>query len=285
MLAILAIFVFHCTRLFDTDDWSIKNLTTYLAVDVWKDFCYSWGMPLILIISGASAFLALDKVRLGKYLKGLFCRLLLPLMVGMFTHVAFQIYLENLNKGSFSGSFWSFYPHYFEGMYGFGGNFAWMGLHLWYLEILFILSLIFLPLFAWLKRTPSGKRVLKGLGDLLAKPGAALLVGSAGHPADQQPGPGDLGQTSPWEAGASSSTRFFFIAGFVIISNERLQNPHPYRCAGSHWEWGCPDRRLPVPGIPDRVLRRLLPWAESQTEDPAAAWSPGAGCWRSWASA
>ena len=54
VLAILAIFVFHTTRAFDPDGWSIKNPTTYTFLDVWKDFATSWGMPLILIISGAS---------------------------------------------------------------------------------------------------------------------------------------------------------------------------------------------------------------------------------------
>ena len=222
VLAIMAVFVFHSTRLFDTDDWSIKNLTTYQAVTIWKEFATAWGMPLILIVSGASVFLALEKVSLGKYVKGLFARLLLPLALGMFTHIAFQIYLERLNKGEFSGSFWSFYPHYFEGMYGFGGNFAWMGLHLWYLEILFILSLLLLPLFAWLKKTSPGKWVLKVSGDLLAKPGApflfalpAILLITRLDPATW--GNRDLGGWS------ILIYPFFFIAGFVIISHEALQ--------------------------------------------------------------
>ena len=222
VLAILAIFVFHSTRLYDTDDWSIKNLTTYPPMDVWKTFAMSWGMPLILIVSGASAFLALSKVSLGKYLKGLFVRLLVPLLVGMFTHIAFQVYLEALDKGNFSGSFWSFYPHYFEGMYGFGGNFAWMGLHLWYLEILFVLSLLLLPLFAWLKKTSSGKWVLKALGDWLAKPGAAYFLALPAilliNVLDQATwGNRDLGGWS------IMIYPFFFISGFVIISSEALQ--------------------------------------------------------------
>ena len=91
VLAILGIFVHHCTRFFDLDDWSIKSATTYLPVQIWSEFATSWGMPLILLISGASAFLALEKLRPGKYVKGLFLRLFVPLMVGMFTHVAFQI--------------------------------------------------------------------------------------------------------------------------------------------------------------------------------------------------
>jgi glucan biosynthesis protein C len=222
VLAILAIFVFHCTRPFDTDDWNIKNPATYLAIDVWKEFAMTWGMPLILLISGASAFFALEKVSGGKYLKGICARLLLPLLVGMFTHIAFQIYLENLAKGKFSGSFWQFYPHYFDGMYGFGGNFAWMGLHLWYLEILFILSMLFLPLFLWLKKSRSGQWTLNAFSDFLARPGMVFILALPAfvllRTLDEETwGTQVLGGWSVL------IYPFFFIAGFLIISNGRLQ--------------------------------------------------------------
>lgn len=220
---VLAIFALHhATRFFDTDDWFIKNATTYLPMQVWLEFCTSWGMPLILIISGASAFMALEKTRPGKYIGGLFLRLFVPLIVGMFTHVALHIYLENLHKGKFSGSFFAFYPHYFEGMYGFGGNFAWMGSHLWYLELLFIVSLLCLPIFIWFKRISIGKRVLQGMGDLLANPFAVPLLAV----------PAILLILNLDEAGAGNTSLggwsvviypLFYFAGFVIFANERLQ--------------------------------------------------------------
>jgi len=222
VIAILAIFVFHCTRLFDTDDWSIKNPTTYLFVTQWKEFAIIWGMPLILLISGASAYYALGKVRPGQYIKGILVRLLVPLLVGMFTHVAFQVYLENLNEGKFSGSFLDFYPHYFDGMYGFGGNFAWMGLHLWYLEMLFILSLLCLPLFYLLRHSGLGQRILKGLGSLLEKTGAVILLALPIYLLLGRLDPATWGNK---DLGGWSVVIYpcFFISGFVIISHEGLQ--------------------------------------------------------------
>lgn len=220
---VLAIFALHhATRFFDTDDWFIKNATTYLPMQVWLEFCTSWGMPLILIISGASAFMALEKTRPGKYIGGLFLRLFVPLIVGMFTHVALHIYLENLHKGKFSGSFFAFYPHYFEGMYGFGGNFAWMGSHLWYLELLFIVSLLCLPIFIWFKRTSPGQRVLQSMGDLLANPFAVLLLALPTillilNLDEDGPGNTSLGG---WSVVIYP---LFYFAGFVIFANERLQ--------------------------------------------------------------
>ena len=222
VLAILAIFIFHCTRPFDSDDWSLKNITTYLPFDVWKEFATSWGMPLILLISGSSAFLALDKVKPGKYVIGLFLRLFVPLMVGMFTHIALQVYLENLQKGKFSGSFLDFYPHFFEGMYGFGGNFAWMGLHLWYLELLFILSLLCLPLLLWLKKTRPGQRTLKALGDFLTLPGAVYLLAVPALLLITNLDPETWGNQ---DLGGWSVLIYplFYLGGFVILSNQRLQ--------------------------------------------------------------
>jgi hypothetical protein len=222
VLAIFAIFIFHNTRFFDTDDWGIKNPSTYVFMDGWKTFATSWGMPLILIISGASVFFALGKVSPGKYVKGIFVRLFVPLVVGMLTHIAFQVYLERLHKGEFSGSFFEFYPHYFDGMYGFGGNFAWMGLHLWYLEALFIFSLLCLPLFLFFKKSKLGKRLLSGLGDFLAKPCAVFLLVLPAMWLIYILDPETWGNK---DMGGWSVVIYplFFISGFVIISNQRLQ--------------------------------------------------------------
>jgi hypothetical protein len=152
----------------------------------------------------------------------LFLRLFVPLIVGMFTHIAFLIYLEHLHKGTFSGSFFAFYPHYFDGLYGFGGNFAWMGLHLWYLELLFIVSLICLPIFIWLKRTPIGRRVLQTAGDLLANPTAVLLLALPVILLILSLDEENLGNQA---MGGWSFVIYplFYFAGFVILSNERLQ--------------------------------------------------------------
>ena len=222
VLTISAIFVFHCTRAFDPDGWHIKNQTTYMFLDVWKDFATSWGLPLMLLISGASVFYALEKIRPSKYVGGLFMRLLVPLIVGIFTHIAFQVYLENLQKGAYSGSFFQWYPHYFDGMAGFGGNFMWMGSHLWYLEMLFIYSLFFLPFFVWLKKGVWGQRVLKWMGDIPARLGTVILFALPVILLINLLDPDTWGIR---EMGGWSVFIYpcFFISGFVIVSNEQLQ--------------------------------------------------------------
>jgi Acyltransferase family len=134
-----------------------------------------------------------------------------------------QMYLDRLTHGMFSGSLIEFLPRYFNGLDGFGGNFPWAGVHLWYLEMLFVFSLVCLPLLLWLKRG-SGQRVLAGLGDGLARPGAAyllavpvmLLLGLMNRYTFW----GSLG----WGGGSILSHLCFFLSGFVIVSHAGLQN-------------------------------------------------------------
>jgi len=229
VLAILSVFIFHVGRFFDTDGWHLKNPTTYAGMDIWKGFLASWILPLIFLISGASIFYALGKGAGGmnamaRFVKDKALRLLVPLVVGACTHVALQVYLEAQTQSGFRGSFFQFLPHYFHGWRGFGGNFAWMGLHLWYLEVLFVFSLLFLPLFLWLK-AGSGRRVLGWLGGFLAKPGAAYLLVLPGAVLISVLNPRNLlFGNRDWGGWALPMYIPYFLAGFIIVSHAGLQH-------------------------------------------------------------
>jgi hypothetical protein len=111
-------------------------------------------MPIFFIISGMGLFYVLRKNSEWKqFYTDKFTRLMIPLIVGTFTHSALQIYLERITHNQFSGSFFSFFPSYFSGFYleiGGTGNFAFHGMHLWYLLFLFLFSLLCYALFKWL---------------------------------------------------------------------------------------------------------------------------------------
>ena len=101
-------------------------------------------MPFIFLISGASLFFALSKGGPGKFIKDKVLRLLVPLVVAMFTHAACCRCTWSISRtGSSPAAIIQFLPHYFTGIYGVdNGNFALVGMHLWYLAVLFVLSLV-----------------------------------------------------------------------------------------------------------------------------------------------
>ncbi len=183
-------------------------------------------MPLFFILSGLSAFYALGHRTASGYIRERFFRLVVPLVFGIFVLVPPQVYIERVSHGRFVGSFFAFFPHYFDGFYAFGGNFAWMGLHLWYLEVLFIFSLVTLPLFIFARR--EWIRGLLGRATALcAKPGGIFLFvlpllcmelfvnahrGTVGIR--------DFGGWSPL------TYLVFFVIGFIIATDDRL-GPDP----------------------------------------------------------
>ena len=221
VLAILAVFVFHSARFFDPMDWHVKNPSSSPFLALPMMFFVVWGMPLLFVISGASVFYALKKRSAGLFLKERAARLLVPLVFGLFTHIMWQVYLERLTHGQFQGSFLQFIPHYFNGLYGFGGNFAWMGLHLWYLELLFLFSLVLLPLFIWLRRG-AGQGFLSRVGALLSFPGGVYLLVIPLWLLLVLPDPGGVLTARVFGGWAMVQHAVFFFGGFLLVSNERL---------------------------------------------------------------
>ena len=230
VLAILVVFVFHCGRFFDTDGWHVKNPVRHESVQVWTVVMTSWLMPLIFVISGASTFYALGSRTAARFVRDRAARLVVPLIVGIFTHVALQVYLERVSFGRFKGSFFEFYPHYFDGFYGFGGNFAWMGLHLWYLEMLFVFSMVLLPLFLWLK-AGTGTRFIQRLGALLARPGVVYVLALGPMVMIALLDPGTFWGQRGFGGWPLFAYPFLFVYGFLIVASE------PLEARIERWRW------------------------------------------------
>jgi preprotein translocase subunit SecG len=87
------VFIFHSGRFFDTGGWHVKNAETFFGVQVWTTFLANWMMPAIFMVSGASLFFALGNSS-SKFRKDKALRLLVPLAVGAFTHVAQGAYTQ-----------------------------------------------------------------------------------------------------------------------------------------------------------------------------------------------
>jgi glucans biosynthesis protein C len=221
VLVILAIFIFHSGRFFDQMNWHVKSAAVYPGVQAWSMFLSGWLMPMVFVISGASLFYALGKGSFPGFARDKVLRLLIPFVVGAFTHIALQVYLDRITHNQFSGSFFAFYPHYFNGLYGYGGNFAWMGLHLWYLQVLFIFSLAVFPLF-YLLKGPAYSLLTK-IGNFIAVPGVIFLLMVPVFWLFAVLNPQSFMGQRNFGGWPLPIYLLYLIYGFVIFSNARLQ--------------------------------------------------------------
>jgi len=222
VLSILVVFFFHNNRFFDLGGWHVKNANTYEFSQVISDFLALWMMPLIFIVSGASTVFAVRPGKGGRFILERARRLVVPLVVGIFTMIPLQVYLERLSHKQFFGSFWSFLPHYFDGMYGFGGNFAWMGLHLWYLEVLFVFSVLCLPLFLFLK-SERGAAFLGRLDGFLARPAAIYLLALPVAALITLLDPNGVLGRKDFGGWSLLAYILFLVYGFILFAGERAQ--------------------------------------------------------------
>ena len=223
VIATISIFLYHNSRAYDYGDWHIKNATTTLGATQFVEFMNMWMMPLFFVLSGASVYFSLKSRKAGSFLKERFFRIMIPwLLTGIFLMGPPQVYLERLSHGEFSGNFLQFIPHYFDGFYAFGGNFAWMGVHLWYLMLLSFFSVILLPLF--MSRAGTGTSLAQSIAAKLGKPWVlsllwvpvavmALLSMAVGLGITEQMGSWDI-----------LSYAMFFILGYILFASTGLQN-------------------------------------------------------------
>ncbi len=227
VLGMMVVFLFHCNRFFDTDGWHVKSPKTSQASMVVTVVAVQWMMPLFFILSGIGIYHALARQRWRQYLLSRVKRLLVPLLFGIFVIIApWQVYLERVTHDGYSGSFWRWYWHdYFSGWFGFGGNFAWMGVHLWYLEFLFVFSIITLPLFLYL-RLPSGSRIAASLTRFLSRPWMifllALPIGVAEFVAELPPIDGTVFGNEGFGGWSALPYLTLLIIGYVLANDEGL---------------------------------------------------------------
>ena len=219
VLAILTVFVYHTSRLFNVEGWYVKNPTWYPWVEVWNGFATIWMLPLIFVISGASLFYAVGKGEGGikgaaTFVKDKALRLLVPVVVCDLTHASLQVYLDRLTHGEFSGSYFQYLPNYFL------DDFEWQGMHLWYLWVLFVFSVLLYPLLRWFKGR--GQGVLSKLGDLLSLPGAVYVLAL---PAIVLVVLLDIESAVMYNNAGWAFLVYLWLtlAGFLVVSDERLQ--------------------------------------------------------------
>ncbi|MGW8250019.1 MAG: acyltransferase family protein [Anaerolineales bacterium] len=215
VIGILVVFIYHSTRFYNVESWTVKNEIWYPVVELWNGFATSWMMPLMFTISGASLFYAMGKAGFGRFFKDKILRLLVPLVFSILTHISLQSYLDSYSHGLFSGSYFQYLPQYYLTALDIRGA------HLWYLLFLFVYSILLYPLFRWLKgsgqgflsrvsRKTSGTVVLYTLTlpilllYLVIPSDSVLLESNGGYPYIMY--------------------LWFIVLGFLLVSNQEMQD-------------------------------------------------------------
>jgi len=156
-LAVLTLFAFHTTRIFDIwENFYVKNdHVSFVLSHIFIAPINPWFMPLFFFLAGASTSLAMRFRSGGQYAKERFKRLFIPSIFGLLLFIPPQSYFGLRNHSTYAESFLKYYPHFFkiipediEGYYLGGFTLA----HLWFIFYLFMFSLVALPLFLYLRR-------------------------------------------------------------------------------------------------------------------------------------
>lgn len=143
VFAVLLLIPYHTGMIFVNWDFHIKNDVTSTGLTIINAFIDNWHMPLFFLLAGASTWFALTKRPPAAYIKERFLRLILPLIFGILIIVPPQTFYERIQKFGFTGNYFDFYSHLFNGIFP-KGNLTWN--HLWFLFYLFFISLAVLPL-------------------------------------------------------------------------------------------------------------------------------------------
>jgi len=167
VIAMLAVFLFHCSGFFTPLDWHLKNderSQILLPVVAWMDL---WMMPIFFLLSGFGSWHSLKSRSGVKYIWERITRLLIPLYtVGAFLLLPVQYYIDRVSHGAYVSSFWDLVPPFWDSYGSFRFRLdepyltnVWPG-HLWFLQFLFTVSVVALPLLLML-RTDQGKHLIK----------------------------------------------------------------------------------------------------------------------------
>jgi len=191
VIAMLTVFVFHCTRFFCTEDWHLKVPASEQSdiLALLRTFLIGvWFMELFFLVSGFATAYSLRRRSGGQYLVERVKRILIPLYtVGMFILVVPQDYFDDFTHGRTTDTFWQWLPSYYAGLrgalFGLAPNevldpifllpYPFSG-HLWFLQMLFIISVLTLPLLLFLK-SERGQRLIARLAGWSTRRGGIFL--------------------------------------------------------------------------------------------------------------
>ena len=78
----LLVFVFHCMRFFDHEEWHVKNDELAVWASAFVQVTWRFMMPLFFVVSAFASYYSLRSHSAGQYLASRLKRLLVPFLFG-----------------------------------------------------------------------------------------------------------------------------------------------------------------------------------------------------------
>lgn len=111
-----------------------------------------WFMPILFVLAGISARYALEKRTVKEFILQRVGKLLIPFLGGMILLVPFQTLYARKYFDNYEGSILSHWKYFFTHLTDFSGyDGAFTPGHLWFILFLFLIAMITLPLFHFVK--------------------------------------------------------------------------------------------------------------------------------------
>lgn len=229
--AVLLLIAIHAAAIFDPFPVTAVKGRESLPMKVFAMFVHEWRLSVLFLISGAGAYFAFGFLSGTRFVIMRFRRLVVPLVVGTLLVVPIHLYywVSGLYPGRYS-SYFHFYTTMLEdafihGRIGTKPEYIHWG-HLWFLAYLFVISVVTVPLFVYLKRgrarrlTSELSRMFERRGGLLLP--AVPLVASELLLRTWWPGYEAPNLVNDWAN--FSMYLIYYVYGFLIYSDGRLMS-------------------------------------------------------------
>lgn len=155
VILVFAVFLHHVGMPFNGDDWLVMNDQSSKLLDDIMVYFEQFRLPTLFLIAGAGARFLLTRLSYPVFAMDKVKRLFLPLLIGILFVIPPQLYFKNTVEYDSLWAAWPTLALEFDSM------------HLWFIEYLFIFSLIAIPLQWALQSKPAhhGLNALQNIAD------------------------------------------------------------------------------------------------------------------------
>ncbi len=184
-VVVAGLIVLHSAVVFvSTDGWFVNDPHPNVGFAIFVTWGTTWGMPLLMLVSGMSIRYALRHRSAGALVRERLARLGVPFVVGMVALVPPMWYLQQMRRPDFHESYWRFWLRFFnlpamaKGLplrdeWSSGGIVV-DPAHTWFLYVLLVWSMVLLPVFLYL-RSPRGAELVNRVAGFVELHGLVAL--------------------------------------------------------------------------------------------------------------